>query len=116
MSRYYPRTSRAVMRPAQAASSEDPMRALLVKQKPEVVLAGPNPVSLYQTAEKITDPGMIAVLLSSCSTMVDDHDEDLIFELMYLETLLGFSPVKVDSVLEQLGEMGEEVRQEVLPP
>lgn len=116
MSRNYPRASRAVMRPAQSATAEDPMGALLVKQKPEVVLAGPSPLSVYKHAERIADPAAIAMLLTSCSSMVDDHEDDLVFELLYLETLLAAQPVKVQALLDQLGEVGDDVRDEVLPP
>lgn len=115
MSRYYPRAKSAVMRPSQPTSAEDLMGALLVKQKPEVVLAGPSPLSMYKQAERIADPAVIATLLSSCSSMVDDHEDDLVFELLYLETLLAMQPVKVQSLLEQLGEVGEDVRNDVLP-
>lgn len=92
------------------------MGALLVKQKPEVVLGGPNPLSLYHKAERITDPSAIAMLLSSVSAMAEENEDDLVFELMYLETLLAMQPVKVQNLLDQLGTVGEEVREEVLPP
>lgn len=92
------------------------MGALLVKQKPEVVLGGPNPLSLYHKAERITDPSAIAMLLSSVSAMAEENEDDLVFELMYLETLLAMQPMKVQSLLDQLGDVGEEVREEVLPP
>lgn len=115
MSRNFPRASHAVMRPAQSDCAEDPIGALLVKQKPEVVLAGPSPLSVYKHAERIADPAAIAMLLTSCSSMVDDHEDDLVFELLYLETLLAMQPVKVQALLDQLGEVGDDVRDDVLP-
>lgn len=96
--------------------ANDALGNLLVKQRPDVVLSGPASAGFYHASEKISDPAAIAALLSSCSNLTDESEDDLIFELMYLETLLAAQPLRSAELLEQLGTLGDEVRDGLLPP
>lgn len=96
--------------------ANDALGHLLVKQRPDVVLSGPANAGFYHASEKISDPMAIAALLSSCSSLTDESEDDLIFELMYLETLLAAQPLRSSELLEQLGTLGDEVRDGLLPP
>lgn len=88
----------------------------MVKQRPEVVLPAAGAATLCHASEKISDPAAIAALLSSCSALADESEDDLIFELLYLETLLASHPLKSRELLAELGTLGEEVREGLLPP
>lgn len=108
-------TSLTTARATRRSQSQDPMASLLVKQRPEVI-GGPVRELTAHAVERISDPAAIAALLTSCTKLTDDSEDDLVFELLYLETLLACQPVRSRVLLEQLGELGEEVRDGLLPP
>lgn len=105
---------RPVVTKSQVDPLQDPVGAFLVRQRPELApgaMEPPHP----ESAERITDDAAIANLLASVSTM-GDGDDDLLFELLYLETLIAAKPLKSNELLEQLGALGEEVREGLTPP
>lgn len=110
------RTTGRTSKTAPADPYQDPVGSFLVKQRPEV-LQTPSRVPLpTDAAERITDASAIASLLASVSNMTDGAEDDLLFELLYLETLIAAQPLRSNELLEQLGELGQEVRDGLLPP
>lgn len=95
-----------------AVPSQDVMGSLLKQQRP----ATRKKARAYQAVEEITDPSAIAALLASCSQLTDETEDDLVFELLYLETLLMAKPMKSQQLLDEMGELGEDVRAGLLPP
>ncbi|MEB3283932.1 MAG: LysM peptidoglycan-binding domain-containing protein [Candidatus Sericytochromatia bacterium] len=93
----------------------DPIGAFLVNQRREYSVSG-NP-QRYNTdmGERITDLGEVARVLSGCLA-ADQQDDDLVVELLMLESMLADVPVKSKEILEQLGDLGEEVRESLVPP
>lgn len=94
---------------------EDPVGAFLVRQRPEV-MNPTQPPRPGDAGERITDAATITSLLASVANMADASDDDLLFELLYLETLMAARPLKSQELLEQLGALGDEVRDGLLPP
>jgi nucleoid-associated protein YgaU len=107
---------RAAIKKHQADPLQDPVGAFLVRQRPEVAPGGVVPPHPTDATERITDDDSIAKLLASVSTLAEGNDDDLLFELLYLETLIAAKPLKSNELLEQLGALGEEVREGLLPP
>ncbi|MEB3196164.1 MAG: LysM peptidoglycan-binding domain-containing protein [Candidatus Sericytochromatia bacterium] len=97
-----------------APAGVDPIGAFLLNQRREFVGSrGERPD--YDSGEKVTDLGEIARILSNC-VAVEQPEEDLVLELLMLEAMLEDVPVKSQAILQQLGELGDEVRDGLLPP
>ncbi len=92
----------------------DAIGAFMVRQRPEVVSAGKKHGDA-PSGDKITDLGEIARILMGCLT-TDKDDDDLVFELLMLESMLNDTPLKSEELLAQLGALGDEVREGMLPP
>ena len=92
---------------SQPNPAADPIGELLVSQRPDVVLAGNTAPLDPRSTERVADAAAIANVLASC---VAEDEDDLLFELMYLETLLSADPAKANELLAGLGELGDEVR------
>ncbi|MDB5097534.1 MAG: hypothetical protein JWM80_1955 [Cyanobacteria bacterium RYN_339] len=116
MSRQPRPTLRAAVKKHSADPLQDPVGAFLLRQRPEVAPGGMEPPRPSDATERITDDASITQLLASVSTMAEGGEDDLLFELLYLETLIAAQPLRSNDLLEQLGALGAEVREGLLPP
>lgn len=114
MSRHVPNPALRSQSAPLAAPPDDAIGSLMLRQRAEVLGAGKKHGDLPH-GDKITDLGEIARILMGCLTQ-DKDDDDLVFELLMLETMLNDTPLKSEELLEQLGALGEEVREGMLPP
>lgn len=99
---------------AQPAPSQDPIGALMLRQRREVVGVG-KPREAFAQGEKVTDLGEIARILQGCM-QADDENDDLVVELLMLESLMKSLPLQSEELLEALGDLGDEVREGLILP
>jgi nucleoid-associated protein YgaU len=105
--------ARSVATPA-VAPSQDAIGSLMIRQRPDIIgQRGEHADPL--AGDKVTDLGEIARILMGCLAQDKDED-DLVFELLMLESMLADTPLKSDELLAQLGALGDEVREGMLPP
>ena len=114
MSRHIPNSAPRSATAPLAMAKPDYIGAFMVRQRPELLQAGRKHSEL-PAGDKITDLGEIARILAGCLTS-DKDDDDLVFELLMLETMLNETPLKSEELLAQLGALGDEVREGLLPP
>ncbi|MEB3328474.1 MAG: LysM domain-containing protein [Candidatus Sericytochromatia bacterium] len=111
-------SSPAVLPPAAAprgpAAADDPIGALLVRQARDGYAAEPGQGAVG--GERVTDLAEIARVLNGCFATSEASDDDLVFELLMLEAMLSELPVRSAALLSELGELGEEVRDGLVPP
>ncbi|MEB3221199.1 MAG: LysM peptidoglycan-binding domain-containing protein [Candidatus Sericytochromatia bacterium] len=94
----------------------DPIGALMVRQAREGftpdAAQGPGAAG----GERVTDLAEIARVLNNCLVASDESDDDLVFELLMLESMLSELPVRSNELLVELGALGDEVRDGLVPP